>query len=444
MKRIYIKLIQMALILIVSITVVVSSSYAWMVLAGSPAVTGIQVAVGGGTTILIAPDVTETVDGEVIHYPGFFSDEMKFHTQESYAFLQEVGGLTPVSTADGVHWFLPAYYDQSDKEVRYGTVPAGELKDISAFVLDSELAHANLSATEKEKVRDGNYLYLDFWVVSPSAEFQLRVSTGDDSGGSFVVDLPEVSKTESGYEMQASKAGTSAAIRVGFLANQVQTGEDAMQRYEQSIYSTGKYTALRGLYHEPNTGSANLISNRFTIYEPNCDDHPQMVSADGRYIPTLPVAQTAAGAVKQDVTDRVTAQLSSNWSLAENGTELAVAQRFYAALMGMEESLEAEEANARFYEEYLQRQVSAYVDKGDFIKRSGDLRLLNNQSTAEQLAQLDQAGATEDVYIISLEKNVPQRIRMFIWLEGQDIDCVNEISTGSLIINLELAGSNET
>ena len=74
MKRIYIKLIQMALILIVSITVVVSSSYAWMVLAGSPAVTGIQVAVGGGTTILIAPDVTETVEAyrrlsERVDYP---------------------------------------------------------------------------------------------------------------------------------------------------------------------------------------------------------------------------------------------------------------------------------------------------------------------------------------------------------------------------------------
>ena len=444
MRKIYFKLIQMALILLVSITVVVSSSYAWMVLSGSPVVTGIQVAVGGGTTILIAPDITETVNEEVVHYPGVFSDEMKFHTQDSYAFLQEVGGLTPVSTADGVHWFLPAYYDQGDKEVRYGTVLAGELKDVADFVLDSELAHANIPASEKEKVREGNYLYLDFWVVSPSADYQLRVSTGDDSGGSFVVDLPEVSETDSGLVMQAAETGTSAAVRVGFLANQVETGERVMQRYEESIYGTGKYTALRGLYHEPNTGSANLISNRFTIYEPNCDDHPQMDSADGRYIPTLPVAQTAAGAVQQDVTDRVTAQLTSNWSLAENGTELAVAQRFQAAVLGMSgEDLEADEAGTRFYEEYLQRQVSTYVDKGQFIKRSGELQLLDSRSTADQLAQLDQAGATEDVYIISLEKNVPQRIRMFIWLEGQDADCVNEISAGSFMVNLELAGSNE-
>ena len=444
MKKIYVKLIQMVLILIVSVTVVVSSSYAWMVLSSSPVLTGIQVAVGGGTTILIAPDITETVNGEVYHYPGFFSDEMEFNTQESYAFLQEVGGLTPVSTADGVHWFLPAYYDQSDEEVRHGTVPAGELKDISDFVLDSELAHANLSAEEKAKIKEGNYLYLDFWVVSPSADFQLRVSTGDDSGGSFVVDMPEVSATENGFVMQESETRASTAVRVGFLANQVDTGNRVMQQYENSIYNTGKYTALRGLYNEPDSGSANLISNRFTIYEPNCDAHPDMVGAAGRYIPTRPVAQTAAGVVEQDVTDRVTAQLTGNWSRAQNGVDLAVAQRFQAFLLGKNTSgMEPEEAAEQFYEQYLQWQVSPYVNKGQFIKRSSDLQLLNGQSTAEQLAQLNRAGATDDVYIISLEKNVPQRIRMFIWLEGQDADCVNEISAGSFMINLELAGSNE-
>ena len=49
----------------------------------------------------------------------------------------------------------------------------------------------------------------------------------------------------------------------------------------------------------------------------------------------------------------------------------------------------------------------------------------------------------DDVYIIKLERNVPQRIRMFIWLEGQDVDCVNYVSTSSLVVNLELAGASE-
>ncbi len=445
MKKIHIKLIQMVLILLVAVTVVVSSSYAWMVLASSPALTGIQVAVGGGTTILIAPDMTETVDGVTYHYPGHFSDTMQFNGQKSYAYLQDVGGLTPVSTADGVNWFLPTYYDYNDKAVREGSVPAGQLKEIEAFYLDSELEYANLSAQESEKIREGSYLYLDFWVVSPSADFKLRVSTGDGSGGSYVVDLPVVTETETGYQMSEATQKASTAVRIGFLANQVETGEDALRHYEDSVYYAKSYTALRGLYHEPDTGSANLYSNRFTIYEPNCDNHPNDASVDGSYVHTLPVTVDSTGTVAQAVTDRVTAQLTSDWAAAENGAGSALSQRFQAALWGMnDKNMDAQEAAAMFYQQYLQWQTSPYVEKGSFIKRSGDLQQLGDDSTAAQLAQLDQSGATEDVYIIGLEKNVPQRIRMFIWLEGQDIDCVNQINAGSFLVNLELAGSSET
>ena len=52
------------------------------------------------------------------------------------------------------------------------------------------------------------------------------------------------------------------------------------------------------------------------------------------------------------------------------------------------------------------------------------------------------AGATDDVYIVKLEKNVPQRIRLFIWLEGEDVDCVNSASASAFAFRIELAGSN--
>ena len=53
------------------------------------------------------------------------------------------------------------------------------------------------------------------------------------------------------------------------------------------------------------------------------------------------------------------------------------------------------------------------------------------------------AGATDDIYMIELEKNVPQRIRMFIWLEGQDVDCIEQIAASSFAVNIELACGNE-
>ena len=61
MNKIHIKLISMAVTLLLSVTVVIASSYAWMVLSANPVATGIQVAIGGGNTILIAPNVREEV-----------------------------------------------------------------------------------------------------------------------------------------------------------------------------------------------------------------------------------------------------------------------------------------------------------------------------------------------------------------------------------------------
>ena len=60
----------------------------------------------------------------------------------------------------------------------------------------------------------------------------------------------------------------------------------------------------------------------------------------------------------------------------------------------------------------------------------------------ESLQSLGTAGATSDVMIVELEKNVPQRIRMFIWLEGQDPDCIGFADSVPFAIGLELAGGN--
>lgn len=52
------------------------------------------------------------------------------------------------------------------------------------------------------------------------------------------------------------------------------------------------------------------------------------------------------------------------------------------------------------------------------------------------------AGATEDAVIVRLERNVPQRIRVFIWLEGQDADCTGAAENLRFAVNLQLAGAN--
>ncbi len=446
MNKMYFKLIAITLTLILSASVVVMSSYAWFVLSGNPVATGIQVTIGGGNTILVAPDVTQVVDGTTYHYPGYFSDLMNFAQHQEYAYLQKVGGLSPVSTANGVDWFLPVYYDYTDKEVLEGKALPGQLMDVSQFILDSELAYANLPATEKDKIHEGSYVYLDFWVVAPGGDFTLRISTGDDSGGSFVIDLlePAFADTYTGYSLGYADNSAASAVRVGFLANPVRMTDDTMLHYQNSRFFDDRFTSLNGLYHEPNTGTAYLDSNRFTIYEPNGNAHPNGTATSGSYMQTRPVGLVDGVPQEVSVADRLTVQTVSLWSVAESGVGTAIEQRFQAALLGMKsQEMNLNQLAAEFYSTYLQGQLSPYVDKGEFITRTGDLYKYGSYATGEDLKDLDISGATEDVYIIKLERNVPQRIRMFIWLEGQDIDCVNAIGAASFAVNIELAGSSE-
>ena len=93
----------------------------------------------------------------------------------------------------------------------------------------------------------------------------------------------------------------------------------------------------------------------------------------------------------------------------------------------------------------MQGLLNRYVRRGFFAKSTEDLYRAANGAgivSQEHLAFKDTATATDDVYITTLQKDVPQRIRMFIWLEGQDADCANHALSSTFAVNIELAGSN--
>ena len=448
MKKLYMKLISMVLVLILSISVLAASSYAWMVLSSSPAITGIQVAIGGGNTVLIAPNIQEmAADGTVFHYPGRFSDKMNFGYDSAYDYLKEIGNLNPVSTVNGVDWILPTYYSGSDTQVQQGLIPSGTLKDVADFMVDSELEYANLSAQETERIEKGHYVYLDFWVVSPANDYKLRVSTGvnEENGGSFVIDLLQPQVSALGYSLKNPEGSPASAMRVGFLANDLMVTDESMARYQQSQHFDNRFSLLKGFYQEPNTGTAYLDANRFTIYEPNGDYHPTNSDIDGYYVETKPLGLENGKISEMNLRERyeiLTVQGKSSWVVPEGSTVTAIEQQFQTALhSGKWGDLSADEMSDRFYGGFLQGQLASYVQKGGFVQKTSNLYA----QLASGNASLSDAnvGATDDVYIIELERNVPQRIRMFIWLEGQDVDCTEQICSSRFMVNIELACGDE-
>ena len=434
MRKIYLKLIALSLMLVISVSMVLAVSYAWVVMSSSPEISGLQVTIGGGNTILVAADLIHQADGVTYHYPDAFDDKLHFGQHESYGFLSELGSLMPVSTADGIHWFLPEYYDGTDELVQEGHMVAGQIKDISEFTLETDLAHANRTGVSGDARIEGSYVYLDFWVVSPGTDCTLRLSVptveGDNSGGSFLVEQPRVEN--GGLVLEESHA--PAMCRVGFLVNTNTLLDDSMVYYLNSAGYDDDHRSLRGFYMEPGYYQSGFSEERFTIYEPNADYHPGLEGKNGRYLITRPIGLVEDVPAEVSVRDRTTAQLRSNWTMLSNSDRMLLEQIFQTAVVGRKDTDE-QALTDYFYNTYLQGQVEHYVQKGAFVKRSGNL--YDEMSLTPEIT----AGATDDVYIVRLERDIPQRIRMFVWLEGQDADCTNLTRNTSLMLNLEFAGS---
>ncbi len=431
------RLLAAVLTLILAFVMIVTITYAWTTVSTTPVAEGIQITIGGGHTILIAPDIAKTVDGTTYHYPGYFANTINFSQFQQYGYLNNLAPLAPVSTSDGINWFIADYYDSTDKEVINGTASVGEIKPIQSFIRDEYLDFANLPKDSKSQ---GHYVYIDFWVVSPGSDYTLRVSCGDDVG-SYLLELKDAKKENGKYTLSDSLGSAAASARVGFLVNEDRVIDNSMLYYQQSHGYSEQYTKLLGNYNEQGKGFIG-ITNRFTIYEPNGDYHPE--SENGIYNITKPLGYSAGEVYLADIKDNLTVQLNNSWKTkADEG--IVIEEMFQTAIAGKDVS-STQEAENILYKSYLQGQFAPYVNIGEFIQSTNalyDSCGSDETVSAQELKILNKSGATDDTYLTVLTKNVPQRIRMFIWLEGQDIDCTNSINGLDFALSIELAGSNQ-
>ncbi len=444
MNKNLLKLIATALLTVVTLVVVITSSYAWLNLSSTPSATGMQINLGAKNTILIAPDVQETVDGAVVHYPGKFADTLNFSKARRYDYLQNVVALAPVSTADGIHWYFP-------NRTESGTETAQD-----SYLLDNSLQYANAEELPDDRAVEGSYAYLDFWVVSP-IYCELRLSAGQGEGGSYVVSLPEVVIDQNGDpRLDFSRQGTASCVRVGFLTNNEKVTDASMTQYMRTDAFKNQYHLLRGNYQEKGTAWVQRPT-AFTIYEPNGDRHHAdgvhvlssngagyVVCQNGSYVKTMPIGNVGGMPQPVDVFSRTTVQRTVDWRKVTD-TQYQIEQMFEAYRLGAS-AQDPDKMAAAFYRQYLGYQCGSLLDKNSFFKKTDDMVRAVDQNGIIDKTVLDGLSVdmvSDDVVIVQLEKNVPQRLRMFVWVEGMDPDCTNVKAGGGLLVNLELAGGNE-
>ena len=433
------RLFSAIMLIIVSLTMMVFVSYAWFTVSEAPEVSGIKVAINGDNTIMIAPNLSANLsDGTVANYPGHFTKTADLEPEEGTL-------LTPVSTADGVHWFIPT---GKEADAVTGTLDLDEY-----FTLETDYASANS--------KDGGYAYIDFWVVSPLSGTVLRICSGDPMDaenpaiGSYVVQLPESVKNftnASGYNLDASYTNLASSVRVGFLVNDEKVTSDAvMSAYVESALYNESYRSIKGVYDE-------MSDTSFMIYEPNALVHSNSgvsnvltekgietyLCQDGEYCSTYPIGLDEEGnKVFSVVQDKLVVQGRTLWKKLDN--TLVIDEMYQAYITGAKNS-GTEYSLDKFYENYMHENYLQYVDyrqDGLFFESSwdllnyGDLRVTDSDA----MTILERTNAIQDSYIVLLEKNVPQRIRMFVWIEGQDVDCSSSAAGQSVSIRLELSGS---
>ena len=422
-RQYHIKILASALLIVLSLSMLVMVTFAWYVMSTAPEVSGMQIKIGSDT-IRVAPDCKDE-SGQ--HYPGAFQGVLETDTT---AIPENFWGLIPVSTADGKHWFSATYESLEN---------GGDQKE--EYLEDTTLSSANLTTRPKS---GGNYLYLDFWVVAPK-DYDLRVSTatkGSGQSGSYVKVFPQVKMDAAGhYSLDETQRQAESSLRIGFLVN-----EDPVSgySYENSTNYDSAYKILKGVYQEQGK-ELPTSQTSFTIYEPNCDWHADTES-NGHYNQTLPLAWKG-GKVQpvtlESVQTKLAAQTSATWTQADDGKQTKLAQALQTALLEAQTTdrsvTDAQSAGEYLLNQHLKGQLSGYITSGQFVKSTSDLR----DGVRLDKENIEQSGATTDAVIVSLKKNVPQRIRMFVWLEGQDIDCTNEAALKTLLLNLELAGETK-
>lgn len=424
------KLYTSVILMIISISLMVSVSFAWLTLSNAPIVDNIKIVIGGDNTIKIAQNIETEVNDEIINYPGNFEKVSSLDISDNSL-------LSPVSTADGVNWFV------LKDEMKTSQKNISSLED---FELDTELKYAN--------TKDGGYIYVDFWIVSSIDNYILRVTSGDeDEVGSYALQLPSSVKNftnETGYNLDDSYQSLASSIRVGFLVNEDQVdGNSDMNSYVNSKYYDDQYTSLRGVY-------GNDSDYNFLIYEPNglshsnegqsvvlSDNGLEYVSCnDGEYHITKPIGLDFNGDVDLvDIADRLIIQTSNKWKYKN---DILVLDDIY---QGFLKSNASDKSIDAFYNDYLKGIYMPYANSGLFLEDTWNLYSLDNYNrvkSQEVLETLRMNNAVISSQIVRLKKNTPQRIRMFVWIEGQDIDCSYYAADKTLALRLELAGSSGT
>ena len=219
-------------------------------------------------------------------------------------------------------------------------------------------------------------------------------------------------------------SGSTVAVKAGGSDT---TGLQNTPRVAFALYSdTAAVDALQAATLEATTGSEKTIGD-VAIWEPNSNAHVPYIVTNYNDITWKPTdssgylaATAVAGKAKYTATEKIpTYALSADSVTAASFTDL----------YNWDGTTNAS----------LKKQISLQTDAG----ATADVKNLISVNSPE--ASIYTKNPTGQVTQFQIKKNTIVRLRMYVWLEGQDPDCVNYASHGGGIeVDLGLCKGEET
>lgn len=396
--------------LALALVLLVSSSLAWFTVSTNPEIGGLDVLLYTGKTLQLSTDGV--------------SFDRKIDLSEAFAGLAP---LRPVSTLDGINWFIPTYDSR------------GVINDPSEFILDDELAYANMLLLDSEAVNlsgegmknQGYYVYGDFWMRTDEYGAKVRLSVPGISGvdeneedeglyGTYVLANYSGSTSGGSLSISASDKLSETSFRIGFLVDSDGDGDftdetrfvifepNADRRSSADKPGSTKYD---------NTYFANDEEKVYVSgYSLNYTDLSQY--SNGKYFVTQPIAlgDDGKGHIADIDPDNLIIQTAGSWKTDTDALAASFAQTGNGML------------NSNAVQSF-----GKFLDPGSYYIEGATPNAPTVLSGTEGVIAADNL-------VFELEQNVAVKVRLFIWIEGQDVDCWNDIAAGSVFVNLELAG----
>ena len=511
MQKLKIKIYLAGISLLMAFVMLVTASLAWFTISTAPEISGIRVGIYGSRTLLLSSDNTE--------YVQYLDLSPKF---------VNLAPLHPVSTVDGLNWFIPTYDSYT-----------GELKDPKDFILDDSLEYANvfippivsdeddgetdivddLGDGETDIVDDlgdggidivddlehkGYYVYADFWMMTEEDGCNVRITiphydefdTNEGSDfmtafgrnkdaaeevaqgwyGSYVLNSGFKLSEEGEVILESREAETS--MRVGFLLNPSMLDPNNAD----DISNADAITAINETREEDeeplDPTQYDGVQNNFYIYEPNADirsaDNKPLGTenksevdyvlgyqfnlenyADGKYFVTQPIAKKEYTRPK---TDPETGEILIDPETGETLTETyfggkvaditSYAKTYLIIQKASQWNMDKVEAKLSGEDGEILNSNDVQYPMGGFLNTTNVYGALDNDTDGENINNTGRIAAVDDMstdiagssIIVTLKKDTPIKVRLFIWIEGQDVDCWNDIAAGKFVVNLELAG----